>query len=255
MYLVYDESMNRPQWTYMLRLPKRSQSRFPMDRLGEYIREFAELLGTDNSPVFKGIRNASIGIRASVPDHRSNNASARIVQAKTEPNSRAGRVFSSIETMLGRDGIPVAELLDSAGKVVCLFRGAAQEQNVAPKVFQEGMIDGVVTGLVGADDTMHLHLRDRFDRDLRLVIREEHLARELLQCFRTGHVRLDVRGTWVQTDEGWIPESGKCLVTQFVVLDESPLSEVLEEFVAIPDNGWKTIEAPLEFLASLRGVQ
>lgn len=246
--------MARVTWTYMLRIPRRTQTRFPMNRLGEYIREFAELLGTDNMPTFKGIKNASIGIRAAVPDSRANNSFVRIVEARSNPKSRAAKVLQSIQDMLGKDGIPEAELLDSTEKVIYLFKGNLEDDDQVSRIYQHGSVDGIVTGLVGADDTMHLHLRDTFDRDLRLVIRDEALARELVMLFRRGSVRLVLHGTWVRTNAGWIPESGKCTVTGFETLEDTPIGDVFRSFAAVPDNGWLEFDDPQAAWADLRGV-
>lgn len=239
----------------MLRITRRTPDRFPMERLGEYIRQFGELLGAENKPVFRGIKNASIGIRAAVPDARTNNAFARIIQAKSDPKCRAARFLRGIESMLGEDGIPEAQLLDSSENVIYLFKGAAADDSQVFRVYQDGVVDGIVTGLVGADDTMHLHLRDHFDRDLRLVVRDEKLARELLVHFRQGHVRLSICGQWVRSDAGWVPESGKCTVTSFEKLDDMPASEVFSAFAAVPENGWLDFEDPQLAWAELRGLQ
>ncbi|RKT63091.1 hypothetical protein DFR40_0141 [Azonexus fungiphilus] len=239
----------------MLRIPQRNPHRFPMDRLGEYIRQFAELLGQDNMPVFKGIKNASVGIRAAIPENRTNNTFARIVQAKSDPKSRAAKVLQGIQNLLGEDGIPEAELLDSSSKVIYLFKGNPADSEQVSRVFQHGSIDGIVTGLVGADDTMHLHLRDYFDRDMRLVIRDEALARELVLRFRQGSVRLNLHGQWVRTDSGWIPESGKCIVTSFEDLDDMVPSEVFRYIAEVPDNGWLEFADPQTEWTELRGLQ
>jgi hypothetical protein len=226
-----------------------------MDRLGEYIRQFAELLGADNSPTFKGIKNASIGIRAAVPDARANNSYARLVEARSNPKSRAAKVLHGIQDMLGHDGIPEAELLDATEKVIYLFKGSLENGDQVSRIHQHGSVDGVVTGLVGADDTMHLHLRDTFDRDLRLVLRNETLARDLLILFRRGSVRLTLHGQWVRTNAGWIPESGKCTVTSFEVLEDTPIGDVFNAFAAVPGNGWLELNDPQAVWADLRGAR
>lgn len=238
----------------MLRILQRNPDRIRMDRLGEYIRQFAELLGTENSPTFKGIKKASTGLKAAIPAEREHYARLRLVEARTNSESRPARVLKSIEDMMGKDSIKEAQLLDSVGNVVYLLRGHVEEPDKAPKLYQHGNIDGIVTGIVGADDTMHLHLRDHFDQDLKLVIRNESLARDLLKQFRKGHVRLNVHGTWHRTDFGWVPESNKCTVDSFEVLEETPLQDVFMEIAAIPGNGWKSLDDPISEWEKLRGL-
>ncbi|MCX7256368.1 MAG: hypothetical protein NTZ64_06415 [Polaromonas sp.] len=238
----------------MLRILQRNPDRIRMDRLGEYMRQFAELLGTENFPTFKGIKQASTGLKADIPVERQHYTKLRLVEAKTNFESRPARILRSIEDLMGKDAIKEAQLLDSVGNVVYLFRGHVEEPDKVPKLQQQGIVDGIVTGIVGADDTMHLHLRDHFDQDLKLVIRNENLARDLLKQFREGHVRLTVHGTWHRTDFGWVPESNKCTVESFEVLEETPLQDVFMEIAEIPGNGWKSLDDPIFEWEKLRGL-
>lgn len=243
----------RERWAYMLRILGRNPDRFPMERIGEYIMEFAELLGSENSPTFAGIKRASTGLKAKVPETRMHYAHLRLVQARTEPASRPGRALSRIQQMIDGDGIRQAQLLDSAHNVVYLFEGKTVQSAKTPTIYQAGSVDGMVTGVVGADDTMHLYLRDYLDRDIRILVRDEHMARQLLRHFRQGVLRIHVHGLWKRTDYGWIPETSKCTADSFEVLEDTPISEVLAQFAAVPDNGWATMPNPDQFLSELRG--
>jgi hypothetical protein len=246
--------MSKPNWTYMLRILQRNPERIPMDRLGEYIRQFAELLGTENQPIFKGIKRASTGLKAAIPQGRVQYAHVRLVQAKTQPDSKPAKYLANIEEMLGADSIKEAQLLDASENVVYLFHGIADEKESTSRLTQVGSVDGVVTGLVGADDTMHLHLRDYMEHDLRLVIRDEEMARALLLQFRTGVVRVHVHGTWIRTDSGWLPEASKCSVDRFEVLEETPIGEVFAQLASIENNGWKDLPDPMAQWEALRGI-
>ncbi len=244
-----------PKYSYMLRLLWRSPTKVPLRRLGEYLTEFADLLGEENQPRFVKIKNASVGLLAKVSDDRLQHTHLRLVTARTEPTSRAGKCLSKLQQMIDTDGITEAQLQDRGGNVVYLFTGRKMEATITPTLYQSGSVDGVVTGLVGADDTMHLHLRDYLDRDIRILVRDEHLARTLLSQFRRGTVRVQVQGHWKRTDQGWIPETSRCTASSFEVLDDSPLGEVLAKFAGIPGNGWATMENPMAFWADLRGAE
>lgn len=251
----YSRPMPGPIYTFMLRMLRRDPDSIPMERLGEYIREFAGLLGTENRPVFKGVKKASTGLRAYVPGDRVQHARASIASARLAPSGRPGRHLQKLELMLAEDMVAETEILDRAGAVIYVIHGAVLAPGQTDRLFQEASVDGVVTGLVGADDTMHLHLRDHFDRDLRLVVRDEGLARGLLSRFRTGSVRVRVRGTWVRSENGWAPESNKCAVLGFEVLDEAPLSVVFESFANVDGNGWGEAKDPLALWETIRGLQ
>lgn len=238
----------------MLRIMRRNPDAMPMSRLGEYITKFAELLGAENKPVFRGIKKASTGLRAYTPPDRTHYSRARIKQAKGDPASKPARHLHAIEEMLGVDSIAEAQILDENDNVIYVVFGHKEEDPSAERLFQEGWIDGVVTGLVGADDTMHLHLRDHFDRDLKLNIRDETLAREILTHFRIGSVRLCVRGTWVRTENGWSPEASKCTVQMFEALEDTPLSQVLGAAARVKGNGWQQLKDPIGEWANIRGL-
>jgi len=246
--------MVKPNWTYMLRILQRNPERIPMERLGEYIRQFAELLGTENKPIFKGIKKASTGLKAAIPIERIQYAHLRLVQAKTDQDSKPARYLKNIEEMLGHDSIKAAQLLDASENVIYLFEGISKDIEPTYRLSQDGNVDGIVTGIVGADDTMHLHLRDCMDRDLRLIIRNEDLARTLLQQFRAGLVRVYIHGTWIRTDSGWIPEASKCTVDRFEILEEAPISEVFAQLATIENNGWKEMADPMKQWEELRGI-
>lgn len=245
----------KERWAYMLRILGRNPDKFPMDRVGTYITEFAELLGTENGPTFAGIKKASTGLKAKLPEPRRHLAHLRLVQARTEPASRPGRVLGRIQHMIDVDGIRQAQLIDSNHNVVYLFEGRNVQSIQAPTIYQTGTVDGVVTGVVGADDTMHLYLRDYLDRDVRILVRDEHMARQLLRFFRQGVIRVTVKGQWKRTDFGWLPETSKCTAESFDVLEDTPISEVLAQFSAVPNNGWKNVPDADAFLADLRGEE
>lgn len=233
--------MAAPKWNYMLRIHGRNPQQMALERMGDYMREFACLLGHENEPRFAGIKEASTGLRALVPAKHRLAAWKRVQTAKTRADSAPARHFRAIEKMLGEDALHTAELLDADSNVVHLFHGKRQPQIEALRVKQRGEVDGLVTGLVGADSTMHLHLRDHLSRDLKFVVTNERLARQLLQQFRAAYVRLQVHGTWLRTPDGWVPENNKCSVDSFEVLDGASASDVADQIASAKGNGWREI--------------
>jgi hypothetical protein len=233
---------------------KRDPDRIPMDRLAEYLRLFADLIGSENHPVFKGIKKASTGLKAKLEVERLPHVHARFDLIRTDSASRPAKIAAALESYLGEDGINEAQLLDSNSNVVHLFRGLKPTIEEVARVYQESTVDGVVTGMVGADDTMHLHLRSVTSQDLRFIVRDENLARELLSYFRKGILRLTVQGTWIRSGQGWQPEVNKCRVHSFIALDETPITEIFREFAKISENGWKTVKNPELFWEKIRGI-
>ena len=101
--------MAKIRFDYKLRL-QCPPDRLTMDRLAEYMRVFAQLLGVENSPVFKGIRKESTGILAKVPEPKAAATRRRLLEAKGLPESKPGTFLRAIEPMLGLDRIRKAEL-------------------------------------------------------------------------------------------------------------------------------------------------
>ncbi len=239
----------------MLRLLRRNPDGIRMDRLADYMREFAKLVGLENQPVFRGIRKASTGLKVAIPESRQKAAFLRVREAHARPDSKPATALRCIEAMMGEDAISKAELLDSSRNVVYLFHAPALNDSIDARIQQVGEVDGTITGIVGADDTMHLHLRDHLGRDLRLIVRSEDLARALLSRFRLGAVRLSVHGTWIRTEQGWIPESNKCTVDRFEKLDDSSPLEIFEAIGSISNNGWNDVADADAAWRDLRGLQ
>jgi hypothetical protein len=247
--------MAATKYSFMLRLLDRNPDRVPMAHLGEYIKEFAALLGEENKPVFKGIKKASTGCLAAVPVERAHYSRARIIQAKNDQASKPCRHLRAIEMLMGQDAISEAQICDERGNVIHTIFGIQPEP--APsneRLYQAGVVDGWVTGLVGADDSIHLYVRDHFDRDLRLIVRDDALARKILTHFRAGTIRLYIRGPWLRNDNGWSPEASKCLVLSFEALEDAPLGEVLAAAASVPGNGWSGMTDPMNHWEDIRGI-
>ena len=154
--------------------------------------------------------------------------------------------------MLGEDSIRKAELVDKSNKVVYAFKSHNAEDEQSVRILQEGVVDGVVTGIRGADDTMHLYVRDHQDRDLTIVVKDEELARGLLSQFRTGMVRLYLHGMWERSANGWTPIANKCVLDGYEVLDDMPLSAAFAAMRKVDGNRWMKESDPLETLRRFR---
>lgn len=223
-----------------------------MERIGEYIRAFAELIGKENLPVFKGVKRASTGIQALVPDARKAFAAHRMRQAFTRPETRAAAPRLRIESMLAEDNVKGAEVLNREGERVFEFAVAHVPDQEVQRVSQSGEIDGVVVGLVGTEDALLLHVRDNARRVIKLIVNDMALAKRLLTHFHAETLRLRVRGTWARGTDGWLPE--RCVVDGFEELSDMPLLEILDQMQRAEGNGWAAADDPIELWRSLRGI-
>jgi hypothetical protein len=246
--------MKPPNWTFSLRLLKCKPDGIPLEHLGDYLRSFSEVLGTENCAKFKAVKAKSIGMQAKISFDREPYARSRLLEASTDPNSKSGKALIKIQETMAKDGIHAAEITHSTGAVIYEFVSKRAIDIAVEKISQSGHVDGKVTGFRGVDSTMNLYIRDHFDRDLNLIIKNEQLAVELAKYWRGGRVRLSVRGTWVRGEDGWYPENGQCEVDSFEFLDESPVLALLSELASAPGNGWRAMDNPYETWRDLRGV-
>lgn len=238
---------------YSLKLYDRTPDDMPLDKLADYIREFALILGKDNQPVFSSVSESSIMLRAKIPGHKQSHVDQRLLDAQRgDTQSGVSKHLLRLETMMLGDGISKAEFLNSQQQVLISLHAA--NEPVLYSVSQSGEVDGEITGVMGADDTMHITLKEWGGRIVKLVA-DVQTGRELGHHLRTGIVRLYAHGQWNRTDAGWKPDPKKCIVDRFEVLDESGIVEIFNELRAIPGNGWATEPDPLALWRELRGIE
>ncbi len=253
---VYDMPMAKERWTYMLRIEGRNPDAIPMERLGEYLTEFAKLLGLENQPRFEGVQVASTGLMAYIPPDRVHYTNLRLVKA-TDPaciNTEPAKHFSKINKMLGVDGIKSAQLLNTGNDLVYQFPCLQHQVETVHKLNQKGVVDGTVVGIVGADDTAHVRLLNIHNKVLNLVVKDAELAKNLAQYFKGRRLRLSVEGTWVRTENGWLPETGKCYVQTFDPLEETGITKLFDTLQKIPNNGWANLAHPIQEWKNIRGI-
>ena len=240
-------------WDYALVLKGITPRRLHMAKLAEYLREWAGLLGDANMPVLKAIKQGSVELRAAVREDRKTETRVRLLQAKSEPDAGAARYIEALKKSMQRDAVS-GQVMTSAGDVL-------MELNVAPKPAAEapeyvvpdsGTIDGVVVGILGTDDTVHVRLQERSGAVWSIALRDFALARRLATHFRADPIRMAVHGTWRRTSEGaWEPKD--LYGDGFEELDSRPVKEVFDELRGIPGNGWTELTDPVGFWKDLRG--
>lgn len=223
-----------------------------MDKFAEYVREFSALLGNDPDIRFAGLVKGSAVLRASVSGQAQPNVQVRLLEAKTLPDSQAAEQARKLSKALRQDGLR-AELLDRRNNKILEFDGVVAANEPANEVIVQdsGTVDGIVVGIEGADDTVHVRLRDMNELESRVIVRDMSVARELARRFRDQPVRMHVHGTWKRDTTGvWLPH--KLYADSFEDMDNSSPLEVFERLRGIPGNGWSDVDDPLTAWRSLR---
>lgn len=243
----------KDDWDYALRIRGATPRGLALARLGEYLRAYAELLGDAVEPHFAGVVKGSALLRASIPPEHKLNAQARLVLVKLDADDATIGVVDTLAKMLDRDGF-IGGIEDRAGAVILEFPKRAKQAEPREYIVQDsGVIDGVVVGLVGVDDTVHVRLLDSTSKIHKVTVRGIAKAWSLATYFRGTTLRVHVHGTWKRTSEGvWEPHS--LYLDRFEELDDEPASEILSRLSALPGNRWSTMEDPEALLRSLRGT-
>lgn len=238
---------------YSLKLYDRKPDDMPLDRLADYLREFALILGKENQPVFSSINESSVLLCAKISGHKQSHVDKRLLDAQRgDTQSGVSKHLIRLEAMMLDDHISKAEFLNPQQHVLISLQAA--NEPVLYSVSQSGEVDGEITGVMGADDTMHITLKEWGGRIVKLITGVQ-TGRELGHHLRMGIVRLYAHGQWNRTDAGWKPDPKKCFVDRFDVLDESGIVEIFNELRAIPGNGWATEPDPLALWRELRGIE
>jgi hypothetical protein len=244
----------RNDWDYALRIRGVTPRLLPMGRLGEYIKAWAALLGEGNEPQFAGVVKGSAVLRAAVPLQSRLNTKIRLISARSGSDDGAARAASTISEMMQRDRV-AGEVRDRAGALILEFRRAnlAAASHPSAPLHDVAVVDGVVTSMVGADDTVHLRLQDVGGITYKVTVRNLETARQLARHFRGEAVRAHVHGTWVRSADGqWQPHL--LYLDRFELLDAEPTASILARLSALPGNRWATMDEPDKLLDEIRGT-
>lgn len=244
--------MSIRRWTFALHLVGTRPDRLPLDACAEYLKQFAQLLGKSDKVHFAGAVKGSVVLRAAVDSQAQFDVFKRFQVAKTQPDSDPARAVQALHAQLRRDRLE-ASVKDREGRVILDFPARPEpEPSTEVLVHDTGTLEGMVVGIEGADDTVHVRLRDADDQDRRAVLRDMAQAREIANRFRGQAIRLHVHGTWKRTPEGqWKPET--VYVDRYEDLEEDDALAVFEDLRAIPGNGWAEVEDPLNAWQDVRG--
>lgn len=246
-------STDNKQWDFALRVRGVTPGSIPLARLGEYLREFAELLGTRQSVHFAGVVKGSAVLRAYVDEPAKIDATRRLLASRDGSASKDVLEHAAkIDRFMREDGAR-GEIKHRDGNVLYVFEGKSQEI-AQPEITlsQEGELVGQVIRIGGRDETVPLLLADADGRFYDVTIRGRELAKQIAAHIFGAPIRVLGTGTWTRCSDGaW--KLDKFSAHTFEPLDDRPVLDVLNELRAIPDIGWATLDNPLDEWRKLRG--
>lgn len=223
-----------------------------LEDIGEYVSDFAELLGKDVEPKYDSITRGSLRIRARVPIHREIDVKTRGFLLRTgDAPEDAVRARERISRRLGRNHAKRATLLDSAqSKVIEIpVERPVEVSPSVPSLTRAGSLQGKIIRIGGRQDTVSVEIQD-VDGVVYLCRTTRDKARKLAREMFDPVVRVHGSGRWYRTDEGiWRVEDFQ--ISDYEVLDDASFSQSIAELRAIPSN-WKDLDDPHAELNRLR---
>jgi len=224
----------------------------PLERLGDYIAAFAKLLGEKANVHFGGVETGSVVLKAEIDEPAAPKVRARLeqVQAGGGP-ADALAAFDELDGYLRKDN--ATGNLSEGGAVILPFPGRDRPEPLVFGPFKEdGTIDGVLIRVGGRDETVPVHLRDGEITHTGLYCTPE-IARRIAPQLLGPTLRVHGTGTWVRAGSGaW--ELQRFKITDFELLDDSPLVEVVSALRKVSGSDWGSLPDPVrELLAERHG--
>lgn len=219
----------------------------PMERLGEYIKALAQLMGETGSVHLDRVTEGSVVLHAAIDQPAQIKVRDRVSGLRGKTTSKeVARAFGVLDDMLRKDNA-TGRLVEVGGQVVIPFPGRNRPEPVVFGPFkQDGTLEGQVIRVGGKDDTIPVHLRDGAVVHTGLNATED-VARRIAQHLLGPTVRVHGTGTWLREGDGtWQLKSFR--INDFELLDETPLDGVVARLRAVRGSGWGEVPDPVREL-------
>jgi hypothetical protein len=203
----------------------------PMARLAEYMAALSQMLGEPSAVHFKKLESGSTVVVSRVQREAAPKVRQRVSAVRRGEGPKEARAaYQNINRLLRADN-GVGVLKDTKSAIVIRFPGRDEVQEEFTAVRQHGSIDGVITGIRGKDETIHITLQSE-GQQLSGIETNRTIAKQLgAKLFEP--VRLFGRGRWARDADGnWSLITFK--VESFEGLRDVPLSTALDELRSIP---------------------
>lgn len=236
---------------FTLRIDAFRPDTLPMARLAEYLALLAQLMGHQKSIHFDRVGEGSAHLISRVEPQDAPKVERRLAAVLSDtPPTGTAKIFQAIDDLLAEDNA-IGQLLGPEGAVVIPFPGRTRPKALTfPAFRQEGALDGQVVNIGGRDRTAHVILQDGPITYSNIDLSRD-LARQLAPHLYGPKIRLFGSGRWERHPDG----SWKLLtftVDRHEVLDDAPLSQVLDAIRAVPENGLVRDRQVYDHLMALR---
>ena len=217
---------------YQFEIDAYTPQTIPMSRLAQYMGELAALLGEKNAVHFSRLTEGSTILNARVDREAAPKVRKRIEELhRGDAGGDALRAFKALNKLLRDDNAIGSLRSDEPEGLTIPFRGRELAEEVFTSVNQHGSIDGIITGVRGKDETIHVTLQSEGVQisgceTNRLIAKQ--LGARLFEP-----VRLFGRGRWTRDADG-VWTLLKFRIESFETLDGAPLTTALAALRSVP---------------------
>jgi hypothetical protein len=219
----------------------------PMERLAEYIKALAQLMGETASVHFGGVTEGSVVLHAKIDQPAQTKVRERVGGLEGRSVSKdVAKAFGVLDEMLRKDNA-TGSLVEVGGATIVPFPGRNRPEPVVFGPFkQDGILEGQVIRVGGKDETIPVHLRDGSIVHTGLNAGED-VARRIAQHLLGPTIRVHGTGTWFREGDGtWQLRNFR--INDFELLDETPLDGTVARLRAVRGSGWSEVPDPVREL-------
>lgn len=187
---------------YRFKIDAYSPATIPMARLAQYMAELAVLLGERHSVHFCRLTKGSTVLNARIDREAVPKIRDRVVTVRAGDAGEPMRAFNALNKLLRDDNATgVGVLRDATPRgVVIRFPGREIAEEKFAAIRQHGSIDGIVTGIRGKDETIHITIQSE-GQQISGCETNRSIAKQIgARLFEP--VRLFGRGRWARDADG-----------------------------------------------------
>jgi hypothetical protein len=220
----------------------------PMERLAEYMTQFAKLLGEAEHVHFVEVGKGSAVLRARTDAIAAPKVERRLLEARNGQGDHiALKALQALDDLLADDNA-IGQLLESDGAEIIAFPGRTRPKPLEYGPFrEEGVLEGVVIKVGGKDDSVPVWLQD--GENVHRCTATVEMSKRLSMHYRRGLLRVKGTGRWMREANGtW--KMIRFDIADFEILDDAPLTDVIRRLQAVAGADWG--DDPLRELRKLR---
>lgn len=212
--------------TYTLYIDVFTPRTIPMQRLADYMRDFAAFLEHKEYVHFDKLESGSLAIRAVIEPPAQSKVYRNVEEIRLGGGPKQAReARDRIEERLAEDNA-VGHILHGDRKVIEFAGRSRRVESELGPIEEPGAIDGEVVEIGGRDETINVCLRTE-GRSYQKCVTSRDVARKLAQHLWGPPVRVEGKARWVRMESG-VWQLRRFEILSFHCLDETPLTKLFE---------------------------